>query len=351
MPTFDHRRIAFQPPSDMSGGGSSGKKKVLVGLGVGCGLVLVVIGILFAAGAFKAVSCCSQFQGAYNDSVEAQAFGESFATHIASGDVEKAYALTSPSFQSTMSEEAFTTAVEAHRDRIDGNRPRLHHINLEGEDAQNLDDIGKGTWRLQYQFASAADTTMLLLILGAVPQGEGEDRSFVATEVAFEERPRNLSMEAPAVEVQKIHQHLQNSQYERAYGRLGVGFQQSTSADAWKQFLNDAGPALTSSTLEVREVTYEGDQATVMTHARTADGKSTLIQWELSQLAAGQPGFGWRVIAIAPMIAETATDGPDEPVPSMPTGTNAGGAAPGTNGATNGAEAPSVEANGVEPAN
>lgn len=340
---------AFQPPSDMvsSGGGSSTTKKVFVGLGIGCGVVLIILGILFAAGAFKAVTCCNQVKGIAQTSMAAENFANQFADEIWTGKLDEAYGQTSTSFQSSMDAEAFKAAVEAHRDRMKSNQPRMFNMQLEqsGAEKPSLDELAKGTWMMSYQFAGPQDETMLLLNFRVAQAPEGSTTAFEVADVKFDERPRNLPSEPPAAEVLEVHDMLQRGQYELAYARLGDGFRTSTDRDAWRKFLDDAGAPLTSSTLEIREVSYNdaNTQATVMAHAKTTDGRSTLIQFELQPMQQQMPGFGWRIVSIAPLIAETPKDAPTEAPQTNGSGATNGGA---TNGgaATNGARAPTVDA-------
>ncbi len=343
-----HRLAAFQPPSDMTGDGAggSGKKKIWVGLGIGCGVILLIIGILFAAGAFKAVSCCNTFKEAAVQSEGAQKFGMTFATAVGEGQLKKAYEMTSSDFQSKLDFGAFESAVEAHREKLGAGPPRLFNLQVEQKDPDNpsFDDLTSGVWQMSYQFAGPSDENMLLLMFTVRRVGEGEEVSFVAENVKFDERARNLATEPPAREVLRVHDLVQQGNYERAYGRFGDQFKAESDLETFRQFLDDSGEILTSSELEIREVVYNeaNTQATVMAHAKSSSGTDAIVQYELVPLQSDMPGFGWRVVAISPMIAEVQKDGPDEPVPPMPSLTN--GAEPSAaQGSTTGAEAPEVE--------
>lgn len=315
---------AFQPPSDMVGNGSggSGKKKIWVGLGIGCGVLLLLIGIAFAAGAFKAVSCCNTLKDAAEQSQGAQQFGERFSRAISDGELQKAYSMTSSEFQSKLDSEAFESAVNAHRDKLSSGSPRLFNLQVDQKDPNqpSFDDLTSGIWQMSYQFAGPSDDRMLLLNFTVRRIGEGEEAKFVAENVKFDERARNLANEPPAREVLEVHDLIQRGQYERAYGRLGMQFKQESDRDTFNQFIDDTGEVLTSSELQIREVAYNdsNSQATVMAHARSSSGKNAIIQYELVPLQKEMPGFAWRIVTISPMIAEVAEDGPDEPVPPMP---------------------------------
>ena len=301
---------AFQPPSDMTNGGGSGggRKKVWIGLGIGCGLVLLVIGILFAAGAFKAVTCCSEVKDLAQNSVVVRDAGQAFADDVHAGNIDAAYARTSADFQSKMTRDQFKQAVEAHRAPMNASSPRLFDMQLKTENPEKIEGLSKGTWKLTYQFAGPKDEKMLLLTFAVKSVGEGADLKYVIEDVAFDERLRDLESEPPAAEVLEFHKLLQKKNAAMAYARLAPGFQQQTDYEAFQRFLEDTGDILTNSRIEVREVAYNetNTQATVMAHAKTVSGKDAIIQYELVPLQPEMPGFGWRIVSIAPLVAETA---------------------------------------------
>ena len=335
---------AFQPPSDMGGAGGGegrGKKKILVGLGIGCGVILLVIGLLFAAGAFKAVSCCSDVANLAQSSVGARDYGQKFADAVAQGKLDEAYAMTSPEFQAKTSREAFGNAIAAHREKIASNAPRMFNLELQTKgDPDSLESLKSGAWNLSYQFAGPADETMLLLnVLVTKPADAVDDATaFTVEGVQLDERPRNLAAEPPAEEVLKIHDLLQRGSYEMAYSRLAPRFQESSDFETFRKFLDDTGDILQRSDLAIREITYNetNTQATVMAQATTADGANAIVQYELVPLQPDMPGFGWRVVAIAPIIGAK---------PSAPAPDAGAAAAAATNNAAE-VEAPQVD---VEP--
>lgn len=303
-------RAAFQPPSDMGSSGGSGgnKRKLWLGLGIGCGVILILTGILFAAGAFKAVSCCNTVKDVAEGSVAAQEFGQRFANAAATGDTAAAYAMTSDAFQQSTSEEAFKQVVSEHRARMETNTPRLFDMQMKAQDGASLESLKQSGWRLSYQFAGPTDQEMLLLIFSVErdPGGAEGEASFVISDVMFDERPRDLAREAPATEVLEFHETLQRGNYEQAYARLAPAFQEETGFEAFRKFLDDAGEALTKSSLTIRQVDYSDDnlQSTIVAHAATASGADALVQYELVPFQPNLPNVGWRIVAIAPLVAE-----------------------------------------------
>lgn len=323
-------RAAFQPPSDMlgDGGGSSTSKKIFIGLGIGCGAIMLILGLLFAAGAFKAVTCCNEVKGIAESSVAAEKYATEFTNELYRGDYDAAYARTTPEFQARVNASAFASTVQAHAEQLKSNAPRVFNVELEQHgdaDQPSLEDLAKGTWVITYQFAGPTDETMLLLDVRVAKTSE---EAFGIADIRFDERVRNLAHEPPAEAVLEMHDHLQRGQYEFAYTRLGDAFRTSTDREAWRKFLDDVGPVLTSSKLEIREVSYNdaNTQATVMAHAQASTGQNAIIQFELQPVGEAIPGVGWRIVSIAPLLAE------DEPQAAQPPAATNGSVPGSTNG-------------------
>lgn len=354
MKQFDWQtpRAAFAPPSDMTpgSGGSSTTKKVFVGLGIGCGVLLIIIGILFAAGAFKAVSCCNEFGDVMDSSTMVKDFSADFAQEIWEGKLDEAYARTSSSYQEKITLEQFKAAIEVHRKRIEANQPRLFNMNLEnhGEELPSLEAMANGAWLMSYQFAGPQDETMLLLIFRAVPtQTEDGTKGYEVDEVNFDERERSLDHEPPASEVLRVHEIIKRGQYELAFSRFGNEFKQSSDRAAFREFMKSTsvGDALKSTEmLEIKHVDYNeaNTQATVMTLAQNSKGENVILQFELTS-PPQMPGVGWRIVTIAETIAEANND--SAPTPAATNNTNSQTNQGSTNAApnSNGAEPPTVD--------
>lgn len=305
-------RAAFQPPSDMgsgSSGGSSTGKKLFIGFGIGCGALLLIFGLLFAMGAFKAVSCCSDIQQFAGDATAAVTFADEFAQDLHKGNLEQAYGKTTATYQATVDRGTFEDLVETHRHRLNA-PPRQAAVNVEhhGDEAPSMDALKNVTWLIDYHFADTGDTTLLWANFRVVPKEEG---GFAIDGVLFDERPRNLATEPAPKEVQTVFAELSAGRYEAVHVRLDQGMRDTLSVDQWRTFLGAEGAVLTSGRMEIREVSYsdDGKQATVLTHHTTADGTNAIVQWEL------RPGVGmlqWRVAAIAPLVGQQAEQQPVE---------------------------------------
>ncbi len=296
-------RLAFEPPSDyVPAGQTSGAKKIWMVLGGGCLLVLIAIGIAFAAGAFQVVSCCNQAKDIGVRTMEAQNRGAEFAMNLSSGDYEGAYAMTTEEFKGLKSKDDFVSEVKEYEKVLQSSPPQLMGINARQGSGEGLD---VKRWRTNYQFAAPADTEMVVLSFDIVMTGEPP--TFGVTGVDFDRRTRNLAAEAPATEVMEFHRELQRGNYEMAFGRLGEGFKTETDMAAFKAFLQDQGDIMTDSELEIKEVGYpNAGRATVIATATTDSGQKAVVQFELATPAPNLPM--WQIMAISPMIESIPDD-------------------------------------------
>lgn len=292
-------RVAFEPPSDYvpsdGGSGSSGRKKLWMILGGGCLAIVIAIGLLFAAGAFKAVSCCNQFQSTMEHTVAVQSFGHEFATLLGDQKVDEAYDRFGNTLQAKMTRDDLAEQVEQHSSYFEAAlSPRLMDTNAR-HGSEGITDVL--AWRLRYQYASPKGQQMLLVDV----EVERVDEQFEVVGLNFDVRSRSLSLEPPAQEVNAFHQELQRGNYEVAYGRLSPRFRTETDSDVFRAFLDDQGDLFTRSSLEVKEVEYEGrSRSTVVAFVESDSGKRAIVQYELETITPGVDQ--WKIASVSPML-------------------------------------------------
>jgi hypothetical protein len=278
--------------------------------GIGCGVVLLVIGVLFAAGAFKAVSCCNQVGEFAQNSAKAQEFALKFGEALHQKDFAAAHAMTSESYRSANNLAAFEQSFEPYAAQLTA-PPRVFNLragNTGGGEPQSLDDLGKG-WSIMLQFATPQGSEQLLVEIDVSPKGEGE---FTIDGVRAETRARSLEAEPPAQEVLAVHRDLAAGRYEMAYGRMAQPFRQQTTMDAFKGFLKDTDGIMTSRDVVVNSVEYGSTQnATVMATVTADDGSRAIVQYELMTPIPNMPQ--WQIVAISPTVTSDPPDQPDEP--------------------------------------
>lgn len=302
-----NQRIAFQPPSDMTGGagGGGGSKKVWTILGVGCGAVLLVCGLFLAFGGFKVFQCCDAAQGAAVRVQASQAFGQDFVEKLQQGQTDSAFADLSPAYQNKMTKEKLQKLIDDHKPGLESGSPIGIGANANHDaNSKSLTDIRNFT--MSYSIAQAAGTDSLIIDLEVITVGEDEV-SFKVDKIQVGVQERRMDREPPAVEVLDFHRSLQNGNSAFAYGRLSQDFKDKTDVQTFEKFLEDTGSMLTDSQLEIRAIDYVPGGATVMAHASDSTGKNSIVQFELVETKVA--GFAaYQIVTIAPMIAE-----PQEP--------------------------------------
>ena len=111
------KQVEFKPPSDFVAEDSGGGSNVWKYVGIGCGVILLAVGIAFAFGAWKTASCCGDAMDVAKYSMAAQNTAKTFASNVSRGNADKAYELTSSSFQERVSPDNFRSpALQACED-------------------------------------------------------------------------------------------------------------------------------------------------------------------------------------------------------------------------------------------
>lgn len=293
MRDFRRMSAAFEPPSDFVASGGGGNKNATLWkvLGGGCLVILLILGGLFAAGAFKVVSCCSEFSDVAKTTLASQEFGQQWAATLGQGKYDAAYAQLSEDTKASQDQATFQSKAAAFEDRLKVASPRLLGTNLVNQQE------GAWRWRQSYQFADSQSEDMLVLMFDVI-QVAGE---FRIESVDFDIRERVLSVEPPATAVLEFHSLIQDSQYEMAFSRLSEAFKTSTDEATFRKFLDAEGAVLKNSEIEVKEVLYNSeDSATVMAMVVNRTGLKAVVQYELTRPFPHLPA--WQITTISPMI-------------------------------------------------
>ena len=323
-------RNEFKPPSDFvneeSGGGG---KKVWKWVGIGCGVIVLIVGIFLALGTWKTVSCCSDAVDVAQSTNQARQFGLEFAGRLSQGKVDKAWSQTSAKFQSETSREQFEEKVAAHAELLGASQPRMANLNVQHQGSQK-----PTRWEMSVEFAQPTGDQKLVLITEAVRQGEGDSASFHIDSLRFDVRHRSLSDEPPAREVIAFHGDLRGGSYEAAYKRLAPSFAKERDTQSFRDFIGQQEALFTAQPVNVGAVEYlSGRQARVVVQVNPEQGQPGVIEYRLRQMMPGMPN--WKINSIAPTYesapkaAEPAEEadasGPDAGAEGVDGGGDAGG--------------------------
>lgn len=254
-------RAEFNPPSDFTPDESgSGKKKIWMYLGLGCGGLLLIIGVLFALGAFRAVSCCSDLVDVGKRSAEAQARVQQMSLAIHHGEMERAYGFTSSSYQSSVSRQEFEEVFAPHLEIVRTGYPIVVDMQVKGESFDELRETA--SWVATVRFVPPRGQEILIADYHVVWTGEEGGRSIEVTSVQVERRVRPLQEEPPAQAVRAFLSTLRQGDWEAARRQLSAESpMRQGDLEEFRAFVRTHESVLTDRDIEIIGVEY-GEEMT-----------------------------------------------------------------------------------------
>jgi hypothetical protein len=330
-------QVEFKPPSDFVAEDSGGGNNVWKYLGIGCGVVLLIVGIAFAFGAWKTASCCGDAMDAAKHTMKAQETATQFANKLSSGDAKGAYALTSEAYKSSVSLDEFQKTLSTHSDMLRASTPRPSGVQSQQPSQSDGQDIKADDWTMTYEFSGSQSASKLVMTLNVTREGEGEDAKFFVNDMRFDERRRVLSAEPPAETVLSFHRYVQRGNYSSAYNLMAPEYSTKTDRSTFDEFVGAEYDTLYyGGAPEITAVDYGNGRAVVIAETVGEQG----IQWRIEyELTRGLGPNGWVISAIAPQ--ELGEGAPSE---------GAGGKPAAEETAGDGQAGESVEADSDEPA-
>ncbi|MFP4597006.1 MAG: hypothetical protein ACOC9J_02680 [Persicimonas sp.] len=295
-------RVEFKPPSDFTpedAGG--GKTNIWKWLGIGCGVIVLIVGLAMAFGAWKTVSCCTEFA---SSGQEATAFSLTFAEDLANSEVEQARSKMSPSLASRISTEELATKLDEHAELLSNSMPRMTNVSLNQRDDEEM------RWEVTVEFSPATSDEKLVVITDVLGQGEGEEREFSIDALTFDRRARNLRSEPPAEAVLSLHRQLAGGNFEEAYKSMGREFTEQNNLSAFRDYIRAQPPVFRSGDVQVREVDYSGQRQAYVHAEIVADGRRARIEYVVEQPANHQPR--WNITSINPEYEDTGGEPPGD---------------------------------------
>ncbi|MGM0555425.1 MAG: hypothetical protein ACQEVA_03505 [Myxococcota bacterium] len=330
-------QVEFKPPSDFVADDSGGGNNVWKYLGIGCGVVLLIVGIAFAFGAWKTASCCGDAMDAAKQTMKAQQASAQFADKVSAGDTQEAYALTSEAYQNSVSLDEFQKTLSAHAELLRSSPPRPSGVQAQQSDQSDGQNLKANDWTMKYEFSGPQSSKKLVMTLNVMREGEGEDAQFFVDDMRFDERRRVLSAEPPAEAVTSFHRHVRRGNYGSAYDLMGPEYSTETDRATFEEFVGgEYESAYHGDEPEIRAVDYGNGRAVVIAETVGEQGATWRIEYELKR---GIGPSGWVVSAIAPQRVGDAA-------PAEPDGSTEGGGekAEGEQAADEGAETPEDKA-------
>lgn len=305
---------------------SSGRRLFKIA-GIGCAGILVLVGILFAAGAFKAVSCCGDVSSMSQNTQQAAFQANLWAGHIQKARYDQARALFSPELAAQLDLEGFTAQFKPHTKLIISSVPMVDKITpvIEG-DGSDLSAIRNvKAWDAIVRFypdeQAQENPSELIVTLhqGLSPKSTKEKPEIYIKSFELKARKIEYSQEEPALRVLNFQRAIQLEGLEAAYAQLAPEFQQATDLDAFSTFIKEQAPILLKGDLDVRQVTYRGSEggymASVVAAISTTTGDRAIVTFELKRIV-----NSWGIVGISPLIEskkEASADASPDNTPDM----------------------------------
>lgn len=308
--------MSFDPPSDFvddDGAGSGSRKKtVLKVFGIGCAVVVLVLGLLGALGAFKAVSCCNDITNVGIHTGTAQKQALAFGDAVSSSNFEAMHQLLAPEYKAQLSPEKLKELYAPHQAILASCVNLTGKLEM-GDNVENLEDVQRiKSWKISMRcFPREANQVLnshLTLKLMEQEQPE-EGGNIKVTHLNVLAQPLDIASEAPVQSVKEMHGLLQAENLDQAWMKMSPEHQKSQGKPQFVAFIKDQGDLFTKSTMDVRELHYVNTKkAQVVALLTAASGKKAIVTYELQH----EMGF-WRVASFTPLI-ETV----DKPAAQLP---------------------------------
>lgn len=305
--------VEFEPPSDFveESGGGGGKRSWFKIVGIGCAGLVLIVGLITAAGVIKGISCCGDLKTAGVNTIGAMTYGMQFTSTIQDGRFDEAHGMMAPEFQGTLD----SAGLKAKFSQDWLSEATLLNEGLQGDPNQqveNFDDIKDiQTWDMRMRLYPQEGNTQLVTTVGVKidEPAEGDTpASFLVYHLDVTEREIDFRVEPPAQAVLGFHGRLQSNDLNRAYSLMNPGTQQG-GLPTFQAFIDDQGDLFTKSIMEIEDVRYpRQDAALVTARLSTTSGDKAIVTYQMSP---GVNSNGWRIDGISPLLQ---TDGAEPTV-------------------------------------
>lgn len=287
----------------------SDRRRLLKIAGLGCAGIMVLCGLLFALGAFKAVSCCGDMQTMTQNTEQAAIFTHKFAQLIKAGDEAQAHKLLAPALNERLKKSDFSFTFGQHAPLIQDGVPMIQNISpvLPG-DGKKLDDIKNvRAWNVLLRFYpktlnESPNELVLKLRLSLAADHSPKTPGFVIEEIEANPRKIVYAQEEPALRVAEFQRVLQLEGTGGAYRFMAPSFLKTTTQADFDAFIQEHGQALKQGALAVRQVSYQhtpqGYVSDVVAALELPSGQRTIVNYQLVRVVQS-----WYITGLAPLVA------------------------------------------------
>lgn len=271
-------RIEFKPPSDFtnSDSGSGGGNKVWKVLGIGCAVILVLVGIALAFGAWKTVSCCDTAKDFMVKGTMAREMALEVGNNLKAEKFESVRSRMSPALASEISVEQLGVQRREYASFFGSASPRI----------VNISNKNGNTWTISVEFAppTQAQKLVLLMDIDAVDGESPEDAALVLDKLVFEQRRRDLRAEPGAVVVLGFHHALRRGDDEKAYEFVQSRFPEMST---FRSFLGEQKPIFREGIVAIKSVENRPNSSMVIAEIGAKTPNPVRVEYEIGPIRPG----------------------------------------------------------------
>lgn len=293
--------VEFKPPSDFvpEGAGSGGGRNIWKILGIGCAVVLMIMGLALAFGAWKTVSCCGSAVDMLRRNSQANEFALGAAHQLKDNKLDALYAQFDPKLTEVMSLQELSNLRTEYAQILDAANPRMADLTIKSDH--------------QYEFVaefaepSADQKLVLTLALKDLTPEKSETHEFSITRITLTQQTRILREEPAARAVLEFHRKLRAAENTAAYDYVERLFPTQAAFD---EFLKDQQPVFREGTPEILSIEY-GSGSRALLNARLSGADDQHVRVEYQMFPVSLPAIPYIITGITPVYE-------DAPQPTAP---------------------------------
>lgn len=256
-------------------GGGPGGYSWWVWIGGGCAVILVIFGILFAFGAYKGITCCTE---AIQQHQQVQTFSVEFAQRIRDGDDQWAYDQLTESYKSRTTPQEFADELATYREAMKGAVPQPIGTHRQYESAG--DGKSGNYWRVTVAYLPSEGDRILLMQGRFVPNKSGEEMTIRVGGLKFDRRRRSDVDDPASKLVRQFVSAVPKSDRKAVNGMLGGG-PDAGGASAW-QVVDSSPNVFETTNFDITGVRYHvGGEATVDARHVLDGGETRRVRYHL----------------------------------------------------------------------
>ncbi len=194
------------------------QRKVLMGVGLGCAAVLLVIGGLSATGLFRAFTFLSELNKMATAGEELDAVTYGFALALHEGDVEKAYGMLGEAARERHTPETLIAEIQEYERELAWSLPfpiTKQRLNVEPSDKLTYNP-GDSDWKTSTYFRSPDSGNELALSMTIGLDANGSDSHAYVIDWEWETRTEDREADRVLARVERLAEYILNEEWESA---------------------------------------------------------------------------------------------------------------------------------------